>query len=156
LVEMLDDVTCSNGLAWTSDRRTMYYIDTMTRKIDAFNYDDADGQITNRRTAITIPQSDGYPDGMTIDAEDKLWIAFWGPGQVRRYDPKTGEVLAVINVAATQTTSCTFGGAELDTLYITSARETLDDAALQQDPLAGGLFCVKPGVCGVAGNLFAG
>lgn len=145
----LSNVTISNGIVWTADRKTMYYIDTPTSAVDVFDYDEQTGEISNRRVAFTVPESEGYPDGMTIDAEDKLWIALYGGGCVTRWDPISGAMLQKISVPAANTTSCAFGGENLDTLYITTAREGLNAEQLAERPGSGGLFAVKPGVKGV-------
>jgi sugar lactone lactonase YvrE len=149
-------ITIANGIVWTSDRSTMYYIDTPTQRVDAFDYDDATGQITNRREAFPVPEANGWPDGMAIDSEDKVWVAHWGGWNVIRYDPATGEELLRIDVPASQTTACAFGGPELKHLYITSAAYGLDDAAHQKEPHAGGLFMIEVDVPGVPSPKFAG
>ncbi len=146
---MLDSVSISNGIVWSADRKTMYYNDTPTMTVQAFNYDDATGSISNRRVAVRIPKGMGAPDGMTIDAEGKLWIALWGGGCVARFDPSSGELLQRVNVPAPNVSSCAFGGEKLETLYITTARAWVKPEKLEEFPLSGGLFAVKPGVNGV-------
>jgi sugar lactone lactonase YvrE len=146
---MLDSVTISNGIVWTADKKTMYYNDTPTLTVQAFDYDDKTGAISNRRVVITIPRGQGAPDGMTIDEEGKLWIALWGSGTVGRYDPLTGQRLQTIKVPALNVSSCAFGGKNLDTLYITTARAWVNSEKLKEFPLSGGLFAVMPGVRGV-------
>ncbi|MFC3803233.1 SMP-30/gluconolactonase/LRE family protein [Cohnella sp. GCM10012308] len=146
---LVPDVTISNGLAWSGDGATLYYIDTPTRCVYAFDYDMASGAVSNRRVAADIPEEEGFPDGMTIDAEGMLWIAHWGGWQVTRWNPATGEKLLSVPVPASQVTSCAFGGEQLDKLYITTARVGLDEAALAAQPHAGGLFCADVGVRGL-------
>lgn len=153
---MCTGVTNSNGIVWSLDQATMYYIDTPTRQVSAFDYDIVSGDIHNRRVAITVPEELGYPDGMTIDAQGNLWIALWGGGCVSRWDPNRGELLATIEVPTSHVTSCAFGGPELRELYITTARLGLDESALRKQPLAGGLFCVETHVTGVPAYEFAG
>jgi sugar lactone lactonase YvrE len=153
---MVSGVTISNGLVWTADRRTMYYIDTPNRTVDAFAYDLDSGAISQRRVAVTIPEGSGGPDGMAIDSEDMIWVAHWGGSRVTRWNPVSGELLQTIEVPALQVTSCAFGGPELNELYITSARNNLNPATLAKYPLSGGLFRVKLPVTGVAANAFAG
>ncbi len=136
---MLSGVTISNGIAWSSDGRTMYYIDTPTSRVDAFDFDPDTGEIGNRRTVVTIEKGEGAPDGMTIDAEGNLWIALWG-GAVVCHDPATGRRLARIGVPARHVTSCTFGGDDLTDLYITTARTGLTSAELAEYPLSGSSF----------------
>jgi sugar lactone lactonase YvrE len=147
--QMLDSVSISNGIVWTSDRKTMYYNDTPTLTVQAFDYDDKTGAISNRRVAVRIPRGTGAPDGMTIDAEGKLWVALWGGNCVARFDPITGELLQKITVPAPNVSSCAFGGKNLETLYITTARAWVRPDKLKEFPLSGGLFAVKPGVKGV-------
>jgi len=138
---VVEGATCPNGIVWTADGATMYWIDTMAGGVFAFDFDARSGAATNRRLAFAIEgEGAGYPDGCTIDADDNLWIAMWGGGAVRRYDPRAGALLGVYAVPASQVTSCAFGGAELDQLYVTTARCGLDDAALERHPAAGGLF----------------
>ncbi len=152
--KMLDHVSISNGIAWSSDHQTMYYTDTPTRRIVAFDFDPETGNISNRRTVITVPEPMGYPDGMTIDKEDKLWVAHWGGHCVARWDPATGKLLQKIDVPAPHVTSCAFGGKKLDLLYITTARSGLSKGQLEDYPMSGGLFVVRPGVKGVPAFLF--
>lgn len=154
--KMLDGVTVSNGIAWTKNKKTMYYVDSHLRRIDAFDYNDADGTITNRRAVVTIPEGGGSPDGIALDAEGKIWAALWGANAVGRFDPQTGELLQKIEVPAPNVSSCAFGGKNLDTLYITTARGELSEAQLAAYPLSGGLFSVKPGVSGVPAEFYGG
>lgn len=147
---VLDNLTISNGIAWSSDRKTMYLNDTPTLTVQAFDYDDYTGEISNRRVAIRIPENMGAPDGMTIDAENNLWVAMWGGGMVCRFDPATARLLQQIIIPAPHVTSCAFGGEQLDTLYITTSRDSMTSADLEQFPFSGGLFAVTlPGVRGV-------
>jgi sugar lactone lactonase YvrE len=153
---MLQGVTNSNGIAWSLDGTSMYYIDTPTRQVTEFEFDLASGQIANPRPVITIPADSGKPDGMTIDADGMLWIALWDGGCVGRWDPRTGELLARVEVAARRVTACAFGGPDLTDLYVTTARTGMGDVELAAQPLAGGLFHVRPGVAGVPAFEFAG
>lgn len=150
---VLNNVTISNGIVWTADRKTMYYVDTPTRMVQAFDYDDNSGTITNRRVAIKIPDGMGAPDGMTIDAEGKLWVALWGGFAVGRFDPQTGELLQKISVPAPNVSSCSFGGKNLDVLYITTARAWVNPEKLIEYPFSGSLFSAKPGVKGLPASL---
>ncbi|MBP85370.1 MAG: hypothetical protein CMJ64_01420 [Planctomycetaceae bacterium] len=151
------NVGISNGIVWTSDKKTMYYIDTPTRRVDAFDYDNDTGAISNRRPAIELPDDFvGYPDGMTIDAEDNLWVCFWGGWRVVRFDPATGQQLSRIDVPASQVTACALGGPELKNLYITTARRDLKGTALEKEPHAGGLFHAKVDIAGVPATAYAG
>jgi sugar lactone lactonase YvrE len=151
--KMVTGVTTSNGIVWTGDARTMYYIDTRLQRVDAFDYDLATGTIANRRVAFEVPTDEGRPDGMTIDAEDKLWVAHWEGGRVTRWDPVAGHLLQTIRVPVARVTSCAFGGPDLDTLYITTAQPTEPDPS---QPHAGGLFVARPDVRGVPAFAYAG
>ena len=146
---LLDKVTISNGLAWSVDYKTFYYIDTPTREVKAFDYDLATGQIANPRVAIHIPESLGWPDGMTSDTDGNLWIALWGGAQVTKWNPSTGKLLEQIPVPALQTSSCVFGGKDMNELYITSARKSMSETDLKKYPLSGGLFKVITNVVGM-------
>lgn len=133
-------VTISNGLAWSLDYKTFYYIDTPTREIKAFDYDLSAGEIANPRVAIRVPESMGWPDGMTSDTKGNLWVALWGGAQVACWDPQSGRLLEQIPVPALHTSACVFGGKDRNELYITTARENMTDADLKKYPLSGGLF----------------
>lgn len=154
--EMFDDVSISNGITWSADAKTMYYVDSPLNRIDAFDYNIESGAIKNRRVIVTIADELGGPDGMTIDEEGKLWVALWGGNGVGRFDPASGKLLQKIDVPAPHITSCAFGGEHLDTLYITSAREGLTEQQLKQYPLSGGLFSIIPGVNGVPAEFYKG
>jgi sugar lactone lactonase YvrE len=146
---LLNEITISNGLAWSPDHKTFYYIDTPTRKITAFDYDPSTGQIANQRVAIHVPESLGWPDGMTSDTEGNLWIAMWSGAQVTKWNPNTGKLLEQIPVPALHTSSCVLGGKNMNELYITSARKGMSEADLIKYPLSGGLFKVETKVTGM-------
>jgi len=152
---MLTGVTTSNGLDWTGDGRVMYYIDTRTKAIDAFDFDLTSGGISNRRSIVRVPPDFGSPDGLTVDAEGGIWVAFWGGGAVRRFLPD-GTLDRTIEMPVTHPTSCTFGGSDLRDLYITSAAKPLGVAERARQPLAGGVFRCRPGVQGRPANRFKG
>ena len=143
-------VTISNGLAWSADEQTLYYIDTPTFEIVAFDYDTATGAISGRRSVVSIPREAGYPDGMSIDTENNLWVAHWDGSAVRCWSPYSGKCLDEIPVPCLRPTSCCFGGPGLDQLFITSARVDLDEKALIRHPHSGDLFVCQPGVKGTA------
>ena len=150
-------VTCSNGIAWSPDHKTLYYIDTPTRNVVAYNYDVINGNITDKRVVINIPKGKGYPDGMTIDTEGMLWIALWDGWKVIRYNPYTGKKLHQIILPVSKVTSCVFGGDTMEDLYITSARVGLLEYDLKVQPLAGSLFVIKKsGFKGMNGFEFNG
>lgn len=137
------NVTISNGLAWSPDHKTFYYIDTPTREVRAFDYDVTTGEIANPRAVIHVPESLCWPDGMTSDTEGNLWIALWGGAQVSRWNPNSGQLLEQVSVPALHTSSCVFGGKNRNELYITSARKNMSEVDLQKYPLSGGLFKVE-------------
>ncbi|MDU0202396.1 SMP-30/gluconolactonase/LRE family protein [Paenibacillus sp. MAH-36] len=149
-----EDVGVSNGIAWSLDENEMYYIDSMRKQVLVFDFDAEKGEISRPRLLIDFAGEQGFPDGMTIDAEGMLWIAHWDGWQVSRWNPRTGMKLESIAVPAAKVTSCIFGGDELDTLYITSARKGLEDEKAGDQPHAGGIFAVKPGVKGTKTHAF--
>jgi sugar lactone lactonase YvrE len=146
---LLEGIRISNGLAWSPDHKTFYHIDTPIRKVKAFDYDLATGQIADPRVVIQVPESLGWPDGMTSDTEGNLWIAMWGGAQVTRWDPNTGQLLEKVPVPALHASSCVFGGRDMNELYVTSARVGLSEADLVKYPLSGGLFKIKTKVQGM-------
>jgi len=146
---VLDHVTISNGLAWSPDEKTLYYIDTPTHEVWAFDYDRTSGELANRRTVVCVDEQLGNPDGMTIDAEGALWVALWGGSAVSRWDPATGKLLAKIEIPALNITSCAFGGEDLDVLYVTTALAGTNEEMRKKYPLAGGLFRIQTGVQGL-------
>ena len=152
--KMVDKVSISNGIVWTKDKTKMYYIDTPTQKVMAYDYDDATGEISNPEVAVNVPREMGSPDGMTIDENDNLWVALWGGSAVGCWDPLSGELIDKIEVPAKNITSCAFGDEDLGTLYITSAREATSDEELEKWPNAGGVFKYRPGVRGVPAFYF--
>lgn len=151
----IEPTTISNGLAWSRDRRAMYFIDSGRNDVRSWNFDVGSGRIEHERVVIRNEQ-DGILDGMTIDAEGMLWIAVFGAGEVRRYDPTNGRVLQVIHFPVSQITSCAFGGANFADLYVTSAREDFTAEDRQREPLAGSLFRVCPGPVGVSQPHYGG
>jgi sugar lactone lactonase YvrE len=148
LQRLRGDLVISNGLAWSADGRTMYHIDTPTRCVFAFDYDVATGSISGERVVLRFSEKEGWPDGMTIDREDRLWIAFWDGSAVRCYRPETGVCETVVQLPCTRVSSCCFGGDDLNLLFITTAREGLSDSELAEQPLAGSLFVCDPGTTG--------
>ncbi|MBA2316781.1 MAG: SMP-30/gluconolactonase/LRE family protein [Euzebyales bacterium] len=155
VVSVLADVSVPNGLAWTADERTMYFIDSTTNGVDVLDHAPRSGTVGERRRLIDIAPEIGLPDGMTTDVDGFLWIALWGGGAVRRYSP-AGALDTVVQLPATQITSCTFGGEQLDELYITSAAAGLSDEERANQPHAGAVFRVRPGVCGLPPQRFSG
>jgi sugar lactone lactonase YvrE len=139
----IDNTTISNGLAWSLDNKTFYFIDTPTMNVVAYDFELSTGKIANKRTVIVIDERDGYPDGMAIDNEGMLWIAHWNGWQVTRWNPAKGEKLFALPLPVANVTSCTFGGSDLGDLYITTAKKGLTADELKQQPLAGNLFVWK-------------
>lgn len=150
----LTGITNSNGIVWSPDKKYMYYTDTPTRQINRYRYDAASGTITYDGIAVTIDPATGFPDGMTIDIHGNLWVAHWGGYGVYCYNPETGEPLSKIDIPAPNVASCAFGGKELDTLYITTARSGMSEKELAEYPFSGSLFCCKPGVRGIEPHRF--
>ena len=122
----------------------------------AFDYDLNSGAIANPRVAVTIPESLGWPDGMTSDTQGNLWIAMWGGAQITKWKPDTGQLLEQFPMPVIQPSSCTFGGKNMNELFITSARKRLDEASLTQYPLSGGVFRLETNVEGLPAFEFAG
>ncbi len=152
----LDGVGVSNGICWSADGKTMYYVDTPTQEISAFDYDLGTAAISDRRSIVRIPASEGHPDGMTIDADGCLWVAHFGGWRVSCWDPATGKRLAEVRVGTANPTSCAFGGRHLKTLYITTARVGLSPEALANQPGAGSLWVADPHATGVRATRYAG
>jgi sugar lactone lactonase YvrE len=150
--QVFGDVTISNGIAWSADGEQMFYIDTPTRRVDVFDYDPAAGLPSGRRPLVYVDPGLGVPDGMALDAEGGMWVAINGGHAVHRYTAE-GELDAVVEVPASQVTSCAFGGEDLDQLYITTSREGLPPGA---EPDAGAVFHLSPGVRGLPVGTFAG
>ena len=154
VTRQLDSVTTSNGIVWTADQKTMYYIDTPTRKIRAFDFDMATGDISGERVAVEVADSLGSPDGMAIDREGMLWVGMWKGQAVARFNPQTGEFISKIEVPALNVTACAFGGENLDTLYITTASVGMSEEQRLNFPDAGSVFKAVPGVIGVKSPFF--
>ncbi|KMK75801.1 SMP-30/gluconolactonase/LRE family protein [Alkalihalobacillus pseudalcaliphilus] len=152
----VSQVGLSNGIAWSLDNQKMYHIDTAQKQVQAFDFELETGELKNPEVIITFEQEQGAPDGMTIDEEGMLWIAHWGGAKVSRWNPHAGEKLQEVAIPALQVTSCTFGGSELNELYVTTARTGMNEKQLEQYPLAGGLFKVKLDVKGMPANRFKG
>jgi sugar lactone lactonase YvrE len=141
-----DDLTLSNGLAWSPDGSVLYSVDTAPGVVWGRSYDAATG---NRGARVAVVRlDDGAPDGLCVDTDGNLWMAIWGAGEVRCYTP-AGERLATVTVAAPHTSSVAFVGSARDTLLITTARDELSSAQLEEFPLSGCLFIAHVGATGV-------
>lgn len=154
---VISDVSVSNGLGWSPDNATMYYIDSPTRKVSAFDYDAETGDLKRGRTAVEYgPTEPGVPDGMTVDSQGMIWVAHWGGSLVTRWDPTAGRALARVRLAESRVTSCCFGGRHLDQLYVTTARAGLSRGELARQPHAGGLFVSRTNLRGLPSTAFEG
>ncbi|MGH3447749.1 MAG: SMP-30/gluconolactonase/LRE family protein [Nocardioidaceae bacterium] len=150
--EVWAEVTISNGFAFSPDGTTAYYNDTPTRRTDVFDYDPGRG-LTDRGPLVRLGADDeGNPDGLCVDSEGYVWVAMWSGSAVRRYAPD-GRLDGVVELPVTRVTACTFGGADLDTLFITTSRTGIPEG---EQPAAGALFSVNPGVTGLAALPFNG
>lgn len=148
---VLEKVTISNGFDFAPDGLCAYYVDTAQQGIDIFDYSAATG-LVNRRRWTDIPAAAGGPDGLCVDADGGVWVALFGGSAVHRYSP-SGALDAVIGLPVSQVTACTFGGAGLETLYVTTSRIRADT---ELQPASGSLFAVRPGVRGLPARAFAG
>ncbi len=155
VVTVLPEVSISNGIGWSPDGRLMYYVDTPSRRVDVFDVDSETGLVARRRRFVDLARVTGFPDGLTVDADGCLWVALWDGGAVHRYTP-AGVLDRAVEVPATRTTACTFGGPGLGDLYITSATAGLDPAKLVAEPLAGSVFVLPAAGAGQPGHAFAG
>jgi len=157
LCQKLTGIQCSNGLVWSGDGRSFTYIDTATQELARFDYQGSTGSISNRRVLTRIDPKLGAPDGMTIDAEDRLYVAMFAGHRVLRVDPKSGKIDLEIPIPAVHVTSLAFGGPDLDRLFVTTARMGLKSSELERYPESGCLFVVDGlGVRGVPAARFQG
>jgi sugar lactone lactonase YvrE len=155
VTQLLGGMTTSNGLAWSPDGRTMYHADTPTRTIHAYDYDAGPGLPSRQRVLAALTDETGRPDGAAVDAEGCYWTALYRGGKVLRLGPD-GALRATYAVPALCPTMCAFGGRELATLYVTTARAHRDADELARLPQSGGLFALDVDVPGLPEPLFAG
>ncbi|MBX3607004.1 MAG: SMP-30/gluconolactonase/LRE family protein [Piscinibacter sp.] len=146
----------TNGPAWSKDGRTMFVNDTARRNVFAFPFDPRDGSLGEPRLLLRFPKGDGFPDGMTTDAQGRLWIAHWDGGCVSCHDADSGAEITRIALPTSNITNVAFGGPALTTLFVTSACTGLTEAQLAAQPLAGALFAIDTDVAGCAAHLYAG
>jgi sugar lactone lactonase YvrE len=153
---METEVGVSNGIGWSLDDRTMYYTDSPRRTIYAYDFDAATGAIAHRRPFVQLGGDEpGFPDGLAVDGEGFIWSARWDGWKIARYDP-AGKLEREIQMPVQRPTSCAFGGANLDELYITSAWTGLSDEQRRAQPYAGDVFRVQAGIKGLPEGKFAG
>jgi sugar lactone lactonase YvrE len=151
---MVSGTTISNGLGWSADATTLWFADSGRGSVDSFRFDAEAGTLSSRRTVIVVDPEEGVPDGLTVDAEDHIWVALFGGGEVRRYTPD-GELVARVPLPVSCPTSCCFGGAELSTLFISTAQRMVAGETGISEPDAGRLFRADTGIRGVAQPFFA-
>ena len=152
---LIEGVSCANGTCFSPDGRTMYFADTPTRTMVAYAYDPDSGGLGARRVIANFEDQPGAPDGSCVDAEGYIWNAQWGGHRLVRFGP-SGGIDRVVEVPVANPTCCAFGGPELDTLFVTSAREEMSAQQLEAEPSAGSMFAFKPGVRGLLDTSFAG
>ena len=145
LVNREQGLTVSNGMGWSPDNSLFYYIDSPTREVSVYDFDLSTGSIKNKRRFISFSEEDGFPDGMTIDNEGRLWIAFWGGSKIMCVNPDSKAIEEVVSFPVSKITSCAFGGEKMDQLFITSAKVQVNE---EDEPMAGKTFVVSPGVKG--------
>ena len=143
-VPAVTGTSLSNGLGWSADGRTMYFIDTRVRRVDAFDYDALTAMPSRRRVLIDFGDLEGAPDGMCVDDDGCLWVAAWDGAAVHRFAPD-GRRIGMLPLPVSRPTSCCFAG---DVLVVTSAAGGLDDTQRAREPHAGAVFACRPGVSG--------
>ena len=146
LVNREQGVTVSNGMGWSPDHYLFYYIDSPTREVSVYDFDLPTGSIKNKRTFISFSEEDGFPDGMTIDADGRLWVAFWGGSKIMCIDAQSKRVEEVIQFPVSKITSCAFGGEQMDQLFVTSAKVQVSEV---DEPMAGKTFVIELGITGI-------
>uniref|UniRef100_A0A8C6YX06 Regucalcin n=1 Tax=Nothoprocta perdicaria TaxID=30464 RepID=A0A8C6YX06_NOTPE len=155
VVKQLDQLDISNGLDWSLDHRTFFHIDSLTYAVHAFSYDVHSGKI-GTNLVYRLEEEERMPDGMCIDTEGKLWVACIDGSRVIRIDPETGKRIQTVMLPASRITSCCFGGKDYSEMYVTSAYDGLDEAALAKEPQAGEIFKITGlGVKGIPQNFYA-
>jgi L-arabinonolactonase len=152
---MVEEIYASNGLAFSPDSTTAYYADSRRRTVWAWDFDPTDGALRNRRVFIQLRDGEGVPDGAAVDEDGGYWLTQPPAGRVVRYDP-LGRIDRVLEMPVSQPTCVAFGGARMDTLYITTATYRMSADRLAQEPLAGAIFATHPGIAGLPDARFAG
>lgn len=138
LTRVLDNLTIANGMGWTADHRTMFFIDSPEREVWAFDFEPADSSISNRRTVVRVPDDLGFPDGLCVAPDDTIWVAHWGAGCVCHWNPKTGALIEKIPTGCPHTSSCCL--TPDGRLHITTSSLGLTPEALADAPHSGSLF----------------
>ncbi|HTB53743.1 MAG TPA: SMP-30/gluconolactonase/LRE family protein [Trebonia sp.] len=148
LTPVVKGATVSNGIGWSPDGTRMYYNDSPLRRIDMFDYDQATGEAFGGRMFADLSGADGFPDGLTVDADGYVWVAMFAGGALRRFTP-AGHQDAVLPLPVSQPTSCAFGGPGMADLFVTTAYRDLTEAQRAAEPLAGRLLRLRPGPVGL-------
>ena len=148
LTPVVKGATVSNGIGWSPDGTRMYYNDSPMRRIDMFDYDQATGEAFQGRMFADLSGADGFPDGLTVDADGYVWVAMFAGGALRRFTP-AGHQDAVIPLPVSQPTSCAFGGPGMADLFVTTAYRDLSETQRAAEPLAGRLLRLRPGPVGL-------
>ena len=151
----LSEVGVANGLGWSPDNTVMYFTDSAERTIYAFDFDLDDGTISRRRVFARVPENCGVPDGLTVDSAGAVWSAHWDGWRLTRYQPD-GAIDKIVMLPVPRPTSCMFGGVNLETLYVTTARTGLASQRLKNAPLSGSIFAVTANAPGIPEPCFAG
>jgi sugar lactone lactonase YvrE len=148
LTPVVKGTTVSNGIGWSPDGSRMYYNDSPMRRVEMFDYDQATGEAFERRMFADLSRADGFPDGLTVDADGHVWVAMFAGGTLRRFTP-AGRQDAVLPLPVSQPTSCAFGGPGMADLFVTTAYRDLTEAQRAAEPLAGRLLRLHPGPVGL-------
>ena len=146
-------LTIANGMGWSKDQKSMYFIDSPTGRVDIFDCDLHSGELKNRRPFIAFDVPGEIPDGLTTDEDGGIWVAFFGGGEVRRFD-SSGELTHVVTLPVKQVTSCCFGGKDMSELFITTARYAMNAESIAKEPLAGSLFKLSTAFKGSKSNRY--
>jgi len=154
LIKIRGNVGISNGLGWSPDNKKFYYTDSAIHTIYVYDFDSDNAQISGERVFVKTPEN-YTPDGLTVDSEGYIWSAMWDGWKIVRFRPD-GKIDMEVTLPVQRPTSCTFGGENLDKLYITSAMIDLTEAELKKQPDAGSVFCIELDVKGLADPKYLG